>query len=209
MAKHKGNKGSQNARQQPAPEDDGGIYVSGKLVISAVVVIALLAAGFSWWFRYTSTRRAAQFWGPQNVLLIRDAPHVQLLNVGPMAESDSHAHDPNTVFADHYHTLGGVVRVASRRDASQLHGLIHLRHELLMDRSVQADNAALPAAESWRYGLEFRSTPEGPPLVVLFSEDCRRMLRHPPSVGTGLANATANFAEGLKTVFAEWEKQSR
>jgi hypothetical protein len=206
MAKPKGTPGA--TRTAPAPTgDDGGLYVSGKLVIITVVVLAVLGAGFSWWYRYSSTRRSARFWGGQNARLIRDAAHVHLVTVGPMGPE--HVHEPNAAFADHYHVLDGLVKVDHRHKVSQAPGLVHLRNELLMDRSFESHNEVLGADDDWKYGLEFRDLETNPPLVIFFSADCRRLLRYPPSSGTGIATLAPDFAAGLQSVFNEWRKAER
>jgi hypothetical protein len=207
MTKHKGKRNDQ--RQSPRLEDGGGTTVSGKWVILAVVALALFGAGFSWWHRYTSTRMAARFWGPQHSSLIRNPANVQLITVRPMSDTESHNHEPTSQFPDHYHTLAGVVRVTERRDITQAHGLSHLRNELLMDRSFQPDELGAATADVWRSGLEFRDGADGAPLVLLFSKDGRRMLRHPPTVGTSLANTSTRFAEGWQIVLAEWKAETR
>jgi hypothetical protein len=78
-----------------------------------------------------------------------------------------------------------------------------------MDRSFQPDELGAATADVWRSGLEFRDAADGPPLVLLFSEGGRRMLRHPPTVGTSLANTSARFAEGWQIVLAEWKAETR
>ncbi|MFO0790670.1 MAG: hypothetical protein U0805_14535 [Pirellulales bacterium] len=50
--------------------------ISGKWIIIGVMAVALIGAGTSWWFRYYTTHRTAQFWGPEAATLIRDAPTV-------------------------------------------------------------------------------------------------------------------------------------
>ena len=37
---------------------------SGKLLIIGILTVAFVAAGTSWWFRYSATHRVAAFWGP-------------------------------------------------------------------------------------------------------------------------------------------------
>jgi hypothetical protein len=206
MAKQKGT--PKSSPQQLPADEVGGAYVSGKLVISTIVAVAVLAAGFSWWFRYSATRQAARFWGPQHVL-VRDAKNVQLVTLGPMGADESHVHDSESTFADHYHTMEGVVKVVDRRDVTDSHGLIHLRTELLQDRSYEWATNAPAATVDWKYGLEFRDATTSPPLLVLFSSDCRRLLRHPPTIGSGAAILSPSFADGLKTVFTEWQTEQR
>ena len=179
--------------------------ISGKVVIVTIGLVAILAAGFSWWFRYSSTVRAAKFWGPVGVELIRNpGSSVQLIHVQPMGDT-GHEHNSGGGFADHYHTLGGVVEVVDRRDVTRAHGLVHLRNELLMDRSFH-EELSKSAADDWRTGLEFRDAAGSAPLVVFFSADCRRMMRIPAGQGADFATTSSEFAEGLNVVFTEWSK---
>ena len=53
----------------------------GKLLILVILGVALVMAGFSWWFRYNATHRAANFWGHVVAHAIRDAPQVEALIV--------------------------------------------------------------------------------------------------------------------------------
>src|SRR3989304_2712639 len=71
--------------------------------------------GSSWWFRYSATHRAAQFWGPQAAELIRDAPHVTLRSAAAAADGQDAAD------------------AAVPRDVSHAKGLTHLRNALLED----------------------------------------------------------------------------
>jgi hypothetical protein len=206
MAKPKGTRREARSAANSAA-DDGGIYVSGKLVITTVVVLAVLAAGFSWWYRYSSTRQSTRFWGGQNARLIRDAKHVHLITLGPLGAD--HVHEPNATFADHYHVPDGLVAVVERRVVTEAPGLIHLRTELLVDRSFETHSGVLASASDWRYGLEFRDAETNPPLVVFFTADCRRLMRYPPTTGSGVASLTPDFAAGLATVFDEWRKAGR
>jgi hypothetical protein len=123
--------------------------------------------------------------------------------------SPDHDHDPNTNFPNHYHVLDGLVRVVDRREVTESHGLVHMRRELLMDLSYESFAGVLGSADDWKYGLEFRDVETSPPLVLFFSADCRRLLRHPPTVGTGVAAPAPDFAAGLKTVFEEWRTAER
>jgi hypothetical protein len=201
MAKPKGTQRNPHAIQ-PQTADDGGIYVSGKLVIVVVLLLAFAGAGFSWWYRYSSTRESVRFWGGQNASLIRDAQLVHLITVGPM--DPDHVHDPNAVYADHYHVPDGLVGVLERRDVTHAPGLVHLRRELLMDRNFESHNGVLASANDWQYGLEFRDAETSLPFVVFFTADCRRLLRYPSTIGPGVAKLEPTFAEGLKSVLDEW-----
>jgi hypothetical protein len=210
MAKQKGGPSIGRAKSPQLPQapgsapEPGGIYVSGKLVILTIAAVALGAAAFSWWYRYTSTRRAAAFWGPAAVALIRDAPSVHWIKVEPLRDMSQHVHHPGGVFPEDYHLLSGIWHVTERRDVSKAPGLTHLRNALLMDRSFRVDERAAP--EEWHNGLEFRQSPEGQTLVIFFSADGGRMLRQPPAAGADLAAPSARFAEGLTEILADWQQ---
>jgi len=125
---------------------------SGKLLIGAILSVALLAAGFSWWFRFQATHRTAQFWGPAAARLIREAPGVEALEID-----------------------GSLQHITNQRDVSKAKGMTHLRYALLEDRSFQwpgDDGAELEeGAMEWRFALRFRNDPQAEPLILLFSED--------------------------------------
>jgi hypothetical protein len=109
---------------------------SGKLVIIAILSVALIAAGTSWWFRYTATSRAVRFWGPQAARLIRDAPVVELREYGSQPDAD-------------------FMRLTNRRDISHAPGLVHLRNALLEDRSFKwPAEFAMPGR--WQWAIVFR-----------------------------------------------------
>ena len=157
---------------------------SGKRLILGVLVIGLAAAAASWWFRYSATHRAAQFWGPQAVELIRDAPLVTLRSDDPTIEGNNPADLP--------------------RDISSAPGLTHLRAELLQDHSYDW-SAKGPADSNWSSSLVFEET-EGaePRVVILFSPDFRWAANgsadEPAANGVSIGPI---FAKGLQTFFAE------
>jgi hypothetical protein len=197
-------KAERRNKQPPRQHDAEPTKVSGKLIIITIAALALVGGGFSWWYRYTSTHRAAEFWGGDAVKLIRDAPDVYWLTLGPMNDGKDHVHVVGSPFADHYHTVGGTWRVVERRDISQARGLVHLRNELLLDRSFQEETGMLNPVDFWRSALEFRASTTSPPLLIMFTADGRRMLRHAPPKGSGLAVPTSAFADGLKKMSADW-----
>jgi hypothetical protein len=158
---------------------------SGKRLILGVVAACLVAAAASWWFRYSATHRAAEFWGPQAVALIRDAPHVTLRSDAPSADGE------------------GTAEADVPRDISQAKGLTHLRNALLEDASYDW-TATAPAGTDNANSLVFATVEGGEPrAVVLFSPDFRWV-----SSGTGADPAkyfvatTEEFAAGLKKFFA-------
>lgn len=146
---------------------------SGKRLILGVLAIGLAAAAASWWFRYSATHRAAQFWGPQAAELLRDAPHVTL-------RTDASTDVPG--------------------DISNAKGLTHLRAALLEDASYDW-SAAGPADTNWSNSLVFE-TSEGaePRVVVMFSPDFNWTAN---GSAAKHAVSTSPIAKGLQEFFAE------
>lgn len=154
---------------------------SGKLFIVGVFVVALATAGASWWFRYSATHRALQFWGPTAARLIRDAPRVTL-----------RSEDANTL----------------PRDISTAHGLTHLRTALLEDRSYDW-SAAGPPNTNWSNSLVFEET-EGaePRVVILLSPDFNWAANGSAADPAGHAISTSPIAKGLETFFHDESQQA-
>src|SRR5262245_54361840 len=97
---------------------------SGKLVILGIFALAVALAGASWWFRYTATHRAAEFWGPEAARMIRDAAIVKLCSLKMVRPEQPH-----------YSALQP--QLTDCRNISALPGITHLRNALLEDRSFR------------------------------------------------------------------------
>jgi hypothetical protein len=133
----------------------------------------VIAAGTSWWFRYTATSRAVRFWGPQAARLIRDASTVEIHEYGSQSDVDS-------------------MTPVNRRDISHAPGLVHFRNALLEDHSFRWP-AKFARPGQWQWGFVFRDE-AGNAATVYFtgdwehvgSADHERKLSCEP-IATGLA----------------------
>ncbi len=171
---------STSSNQSPTNEK------SGKRLILGVLAIGLAAAAASWWFRYSSTRRAAQFWGPQAAELLRDAPHVTLRSDAPSADG------------------AGGDEADVPRDISSAKGLTHLRNALLEDARYNWTASGSPDT-NWSNSLVFAAG-EGaePRAVVMFSPDFKWVSNGSAAEPAKHVVATAgDFADGLKKFFAD------
>jgi hypothetical protein len=159
---------------------------SGKRLILGVVAACLVAAIASWWFRYSATHRAAQFWGSQAVALIRDAPHVTLRSDTPSTDA------------------AGGAEADVPRDISGAKGLTHLRNALLEDASYDW-TAAGQADTDWSSSLVFAAADGAEPrAVVMFSPDFKWISNGTASdPSKQVVSTTAEFAAGLKEFFAD------
>ena len=122
------------------------MQLSGKLVVSSIVTIAILLAGGSWWFRYSATNQAARYWGPEGSQLIRDAQDV-FLQRSPPDET-------------------GLVEI------SQARGITHLRNALLEDRSFNWASKTIGETEL-KWVLTFRDSETGKFMHIGIADDCR------------------------------------
>jgi hypothetical protein len=131
----------------------------GKLAVLTMFAVALAAATFAWWWNYSRGRRALEFYGPKAARLIRTAPQVELLIVGPQ---DAGA-------AESVPGFGAVIRTI---DISKAPGLIHARTALLDDASYQSHVDAAP--QVFNRFVRFKDGDDQ--VVLVFSETRGRIL---------------------------------
>lgn len=164
---------------------------SGKWLILALVAIAFASGGFSWWFRWSATHRAANFWGPEAATTIRDAQTVTATK-----RADHHSQSAES----------GSQPGTTKFDASQAPGLVHLKQALLEDRSFVWDQ--LPPAEPFavRWSIDFAPLPgrSGSPVQVQFDDagtHCGYAIdgRHSP-----VLKCSPKFTSGLLELLADW-----
>jgi hypothetical protein len=164
---------------------------SGKMLILGVLLLGVAMAAAAWWFRYSTTHRAVELWGPQAAMLIRDAPRVTL-------RSDSASTDAE-----------GTKESDVARDISKAGGLSHLRNALLEDSSFDW-TAKGTADTNWGKSLVFeRSEGAEPRIVVLFSPDFKWAANGSASDPAKSAVATSGeFAKGLQEFFTEQKAEA-
>ena len=176
---------------QARPPNDWCVYQvrnSGKLLILGIVALAVLLAGAGWWFRYNATHRAASFWGPDAVRLIRDAPIVKFVE-----RSEG-------VNPDHYAATQVI-----RHDISRARGLTHLRNALLEDRSFDWSPPGNALPHEWRHwGLLFRESESTRPLVIWFSGDFRHAMTQVEIGRPAKVISCEPIAKGLGEMFSEF-----
>jgi hypothetical protein len=152
-------KANSSALKEPAVP---GPRVSGTLIIVGILTLAVAAAGTSWWFRYTSTHRAAKFWGPKVSKLIRDAPEIRFtFTIGAVID------EPETT--DLFERNGNP---GNKVTVSKAKGMAHLRNALLEDPNFvwnEPTPKEIPPA-SWK--LTFRDPATNEEAAIGFTKDC-------------------------------------
>jgi hypothetical protein len=170
---------------------------SGKLLILAMVGIGLAAAGASWWFRYSATHRAAEFWGPEAARLIRDADKIVLCRVRANDEDADSAAD-TLLLPD-----GIARRTVVCRNVSAAPGVTHLRNALLEDHSFDwPATSELPPA-GWRWCLAFHDTSAREDVYVWFSPDLDFATHSLSAAESPRVASCERIAVGLAEIFAE------
>jgi hypothetical protein len=165
---------------------------SGKLVILSILAVALAAAATSWWFRYSATHKAAEFWGSHTAQLIRDAPTVELFAVAALAGKELHEEGGRLKQIDHL-----------AKDITGARGLTHLRNALLEDRSFDWEKPESIMPEHWGYILIFREQKTArASAYLMFSEDATMVTVYDPPNRRVLS--CEPIADGLRTVLAEF-----
>jgi hypothetical protein len=169
-----------------AASTPSGPQVTGKYLIIGVFAVALTAAAMSWWIRYDTTHRAAEFWGAEASTLIRDAPHVSLV-VNPQKS------DKKII------------------DVSHARGLLHLRSALLEDHSfvwTEAEKSKPHLNDDLSHWWLIFSDPTSQRIVFIgFSEDCGQAIRITPNahgMQEGTTLSTEPIAAGVREMFAEF-----
>jgi hypothetical protein len=183
---------------------------SGKLLILAMFLVAFVAAGASWWFRYSATHRAAQFWGPEAARLIRDAPQVELLTLRAANRQVLRVDGQPPIAAAEPTDkvrLGSVAwPVDTRRDISAAPGLTHLRSALLEDRSFTWGPFLSDHDEQWTTAILFRESARSEPLTILFLPSFQRAHVYRPGSDRSQLVGTQPIAAGLAETITDWSQ---
>jgi hypothetical protein len=113
----------------PAPRK---ILNPGKLAVVGILLLAVGLAGFAWWWNWQRTVKCREFYGGEGAHLIRTATQIDGLELSEHL-SGAEPSEELKIGAD-------LFSVASRKDLSKAHGLIHARTALLDDGSYRWDD---------------------------------------------------------------------
>jgi hypothetical protein len=173
----------------PAAES-GAPEISGKLVIIAVLFVAIAGAAFSWFFRYNATHRAAEFWGQKITRAIRDSAVVQVYT--PKSAI--------TLPKNQSAGMGGIIDDPELHDISSARGLVHFRNALLEDRSFEWPAEPMSPDIQWTRGLAFGKLADPDMTMLLFSRDFKFVT----DLGRDQMLSCQPIANGLQEMFDEF-----
>ncbi len=143
----------------------------GKLVIMAIVSVALASAIFSTWYHYRGQHQALDFWGSRTALLIAEGPEVRVYQLGesaPAAEEstgndnpppggDSAAPAEGTPEEEappkSVEFAGFEWKVVGAQDAKQAKGISNVRRALVQDTTFDWKAPRDQEEPIWEYAL--------------------------------------------------------
>ena len=167
----------------------------GKLVIIAIVFVALAGAGISWFFRYSATHQAVKFWGPEAAVLIRDAPIVTVYHPANFGAADAPAVVAKTP--------------AKEFDITRARGLVYLRNALLEDHNFKWDTVTKePLATKNDWGLMFADPKAGKSTTIWLSDDFHHVARQGEAEAQSVSVDTV-MAKGLREMFGEFSAAAK
>src|SRR5687767_5429928 len=105
------------------------MYQRGKMVILVMFLLAVGLSGYAWWHRFQQNPMCKEFWGPEAILVIHQAPKVEFFSLEPDATSTTRDQSVIGDFLD----IDGKAYLADHRDIADAPGLAHARHALIDD----------------------------------------------------------------------------
>ena len=133
----------------------------GKLVIVAILAVALFAAGFSAWYHYRGGHRTLDFWGTTSAVLIAEAPHVELLSLGEAGPIEEDAAETDSQAAGEAQASRALEfgdqswKVLSSKDGGQARGMANVRRALVLDTTFDWNTPPDDDEPEWQYALGF------------------------------------------------------
>jgi hypothetical protein len=139
-----------------------GMWNRGKLVIVFILAVALGAAGFSLWHHYRGQHQSLDFWGASTAVLIAEAPHVEVLQLGAARPLDTQEDsDPLGGAADDGKPPEAAVAfgdsawsVEASHEAIEARGATNLRRALVLDTTFDWHTPSTAPTPKWQYALE-------------------------------------------------------
>lgn len=154
----------------------------GKLVIALMLLLGFALGGYAWWVQLQKGRRVLNHWGPRATYLIRHGERVELLRLGETA-SGSLSEQASTLQTSTLSIGGRGVPIEDSRDITDVPGLVHARHSLIVDSYYQwGSGPGEDCTPDWEFALRFStSRPDNSPdgvnsddtATLVFAPNCQ------------------------------------
>jgi len=160
---------------------------AGKLVIVAIVAIALALALFSLWYHRQGGRRSLEFWGTEAAVLIARAPQIECIELSRADQTRPAQPLPDQPAVEGEHAAEAALAAASGPgdrpiqrlgiggrfytveaavDSSHARGVSNIRRAMVLDATYRWDADADAEQPTWQYAMEFRDQARS--VMVLF-----------------------------------------
>lgn len=154
--------------------------ISGKLVISTMVAVALAMAAFAWWARYSQSQQVLEVWGKDAVVAIRTSKRVELLKATSQANQPPPTALPKFELELPTGTSTEKIGFVTVKEISKTPGLIHCRHHLVHQKGFDWFAERKKGCQSnWTVGLRFlpdsKAATSKRKATMLFDFACNRV----------------------------------
>ncbi len=139
----------------------------GKLIVLAILLLAVALAVVNMIFQTRASGRAVAHWGPEASRLILSASQAEIVKLEPVP-----AGSPENQETEYLDVGSQRFAIAGRQDIAQAHGALHVRRALVADSLYDWGpfHETPPKWQKWRYALRFR---EGEAeFTILLAEGC-------------------------------------
>ena len=156
-----------------------------------MVLLGLGLGGYAWWVQLQKGQRILSYWGPRATYLIRHGERVELLLLGdsPAASSsdspaastgDSPSDSPAASSGDSSGEPASAISIRGRevpilqvRDITQVPGLVHARHTLIVDSYYEwGGGGPADCVPEWTFALRFSSAEPQETATLVFAPNC-------------------------------------
>lgn len=178
--------------------------VKGKYVISAMVGIGMILAGFGWWVRYKSSQKVLAVWGPDAVVAIRTSDRAELLPVLKAGEGDAELGEgepEETISIESSNYPVQSVGAGKAIDITEAPGLIHARHHLVHEKGFNWDAPREDGCEP-KWTIAFRFTNNDKIATMLLDFECNRAYLVERKTEVGMRPI---IADALKRFLADFD----
>jgi hypothetical protein len=137
---------------------------SGKLVIVAIVVVALGAAAFAAWYQYRGQKNALDFWGTTSAVLIAEAPQISIFELGEAGPAEQDQDEPETTVEEEAESAHPTSleygdrawKVRTVKPGHEAPGIKNIRRALVQDTTFDWTETTSDEVEpEWQYAIAF------------------------------------------------------
>jgi hypothetical protein len=166
----------------------------GKITILFILVVAVLMGGSAWLYQFQRGRQLQKAWGMDNLLLIHQAPQVELITL-----TDTKTGARNTEFLT---IEGRDWPILERIEIGETDGLINARAPLVQDHSFLWTPNNPKAPTQWAFAIRFSDAKNQTTLAFSTEQERIILLENNSIVAVKpkLMESFKQFAHAVRTI---------